>query len=138
MRSKRPAKVEQIPCLSRPRPPRPASGGKGKILLRMDAAAWGRATRFDLERQGYAVTSVPRLDAATIARHSPDAILFFAQAHEAPEALAQLPRGMTVIVASVGEAPAAHVEALAEARGYRMLHSRYGPCLHQVMGALSN
>jgi hypothetical protein len=106
--------------------------------MRVDAAAWGRATRFDLERQGYAVTSVTTLDAEAIARHAPDAILFFSHAHEAPEVLAHLPQGMPVIVANVGEPLPAHIETLAAVRGYHMLQSRFGPCLHQVMRALAN
>lgn len=130
--------IEQIPCQPRPRPARPADSGKGKILLRVDAQGWGRATRCDLERQGYAVESVSRLDAEAVARHAPDAILYFSLSHEAPEALAHLPQDRPVIVASVGEAPPALVETVAEQRGYQVLRSRYGPCLHQVLRALSS
>lgn len=138
MRSRSTARVEQIPCPIRPRPETPRADSRGKILLRMDSAAWGRATRLDLERQGYLVTSVSALSAETVARHAPDAILFFRHAQESPEALAHLPEGMPVIVANVGGDAPAHIGALAEERGYRVLQSRCGPCLHQVMRALAN
>lgn len=138
MRSKHPATVEQIPCRARPRPAQPRAEAKGSILLRMDSAAWGRATRLDLERQGYRITSVKSLSTELISRHAPDAILFFHHAEESPEALTHLPADMPVIVANVGGAPSAHVAALAEARGYRVLQSRCGPCLHQVMRALAS
>ncbi|MBO9542372.1 hypothetical protein J7643_17410 [bacterium] len=136
MPAMRTAKVEPIPCGGRSSASLPRKADKAKILLRMDPTAWGRATRLDLEQQGYAVTSVRTLDAEAIARHAPDAILYFRHAEESPEALMHLPEGLSVIVANVGGAMPAPIGALAETRGYRMLQSNCGPCLHQVMRVL--
>ncbi|HEY9856831.1 MAG TPA: hypothetical protein V6D05_13900 [Stenomitos sp.] len=128
--------------LSRERPQStPDPDAKGRILMRVDPAAFGRFTRWDLNKQGYDVTSVHRLTADLVERQNPDTILFFHHTDEPLplETLQSLPPDMPVIVATVGtKEPDLQLVEFAQHRGYTLLSSRMGPNLHVVLRTLKS
>lgn len=122
------------------KPSTPKGPSKGRILLRVDPASFGRFSRIDLDKQGYQVTSVRSLSPEVIADQAPDTILFFHHTDESLplDALEKLPRDVPVIVATVGNAaPDRRLIELAQRRGYPLLKSRMGPNLHVLLEALT-
>lgn len=127
--------------LSRARPESiPNVHSKGRILMRVDPAAIGRFTRWDLNKQGYQVTSVQSLTPDMVAHQQPDTILFFHHTDEPLplDALKTLPQDVPVIVATVGtKAPDLELVEFAKHRGYTVLSSRMGPNFHIVLRTLT-
>jgi len=127
--------------LSRERPQSiPDPNSKGRILMRVDPASIGRFTCWDLNKQGYQVTSVHRLTPDLVERQNPDTILFFHHTDEPLplDALETLPQDKPVIVATVGtKEPDLQLVEFAKHRGYTLLSSRMGPNLHVVLRTLA-